>query len=58
MAKPADVPPEAEDPTMWMIDNSLSEFLLMTTPHIRIMCMFGYTMFHGQSAISFPPLQI
>lgn len=34
------------DPTAWMIDNSLSEFLLMPGG-VLYMCMLGYTFLHG-----------
>jgi len=36
-----------EDPSGWMLDNSLAEFVLMNSAEIQYMCMFGYTFFHG-----------
>lgn len=45
-------PPAAEDPTGWMLDNSLSDFLLVNSKEIRYMCIFGYTFFHGHRVFS------
>ena len=47
--KKAAVEPEVvmEDPTAWMLENSLSEFLLMPGG-VLFMCMFGYTFLHGK----------
>lgn len=36
-----------EDPTGWMVDNSISQFLLMPHSGIAYMCMFGYAFVHG-----------
>ncbi len=36
-----------EDPTGWMLDNSISQFVLMPTSGIVYMCMFAYTFVHG-----------
>lgn len=36
-----------EDPSGWMLDNSISQFLLMPTSGIVYMCMFGYAFVHG-----------
>jgi hypothetical protein len=36
-----------EDPTEWMLKNSVAEFVLMHTVEIQYMCMFGYTFLHG-----------
>ena len=36
-----------EDPTAWMLDNVVSEFLLMPGG-VLYMCMFGYTFLHGE----------
>ena len=36
-----------EDPTGWMIDNVISEFLLMPTTGIVYMCMLAYAFVHG-----------
>lgn len=37
-----------EDPTAWMIDNSIAQFVLMPTSGIVYMCMFAYTFVHGK----------
>ena len=37
-----------DDPTGWMVDNSISEFLLMPHSGIVYMCMFGYCFVHGE----------
>ena len=36
------------DPTGWMIDGGLAEFLLMHTNEIKYMAMLGYTYMHGR----------
>mmetsp|Transcript_24053 Transcript_24053/g.26571 ORF Transcript_24053/g.26571 Transcript_24053/m.26571 type:complete len:275 (-) Transcript_24053:310-1134(-) len=39
---------EAEsDPSAWILENDLAQFLLMHTTEIKYMCMFGYTYLHG-----------
>lgn len=50
--KKADVPPETEteDPTSWLIDSGLAEFLLLHTAEMRYMAMLCYTFLHGKSA--------
>uniref|UniRef100_A0A7S2EDN4 Uncharacterized protein n=1 Tax=Trieres chinensis TaxID=1514140 RepID=A0A7S2EDN4_TRICV len=52
MTADASTPPPPEDPTAWVLDNSVAPFLLMSTPSIRYMCMFGYAMFHGNKIFS------
>ena len=37
-----------EDPTAWMINNSMAQFVLMPTSGIVYMCMFAYTFVHGK----------
>jgi hypothetical protein len=39
---------DASDPTAWLIDSGFAEFVLMTTPYIKYMCMLGYTYMHGE----------
>lgn len=39
-------PVEIMDPTAWMLENSVSDFLLMPGA-VTYMCMFGYTFLHG-----------
>ena len=40
--------PVAEvDPTGWMIDNDVANFLLLNQKEILYMCMLGYTFLHG-----------
>jgi len=41
-----------EDPTGWMLDNSISDFLLVSSKEIRYMCIFGYTFLHGHRVFS------
>jgi len=36
-----------DDPTGWMLDNPFSEFVLINTIEIKIMCMIGYTFLTG-----------
>jgi hypothetical protein len=36
------------DPTAWLIDSGLADFVLMNTPYIKYMCMLGYTYMHGE----------
>lgn len=43
---PEDIMSDVQDPTAWMLDNSLSEFLLMPGG-VLYMCMLGYTFLHG-----------
>ena len=35
------------DPTSWIINNELANFVLMNTNEIKYMCMIGYTFLHG-----------
>jgi len=44
----SDEPIVEEDPTAWLIDSSLSEFLLLHTNEIRYMAMLAYTFLHGK----------
>ena len=39
---------EPADPTAWLIDSGLAEFILMNTMEIKYMCMIGYTFMHGR----------
>jgi len=39
---------EPADPTAWLIDSGLAEFILMNTLEIKYMCMIGYTFMHGR----------
>jgi hypothetical protein len=36
-----------DDPTSWIINNELANFVLMNTNEIKYMCMIGYTFLHG-----------
>ena len=36
------------DPSGWMIDNSVADFLLMPHAGITYMCMFAYAFVHGE----------
>jgi len=36
-----------EDPTGWMLENPISEFILMHTFEIQFMCMIAYCFFGG-----------
>lgn len=42
------VSPPPADPSGWMIDNGISQFLLMKTSGIMYMCMFLYAFVHGK----------
>jgi hypothetical protein len=35
------------DPTGWLLDSELAEFLLLHKPEIKYMAMIGYTFLHG-----------
>jgi hypothetical protein len=35
------------DPTGWLVDSDVAQFLLMNTYAIKYMCMVGYTYLHG-----------
>jgi len=39
--------PELVDPSGWMINSPIAEFLLMHTKEIKYMCMLGYTFMNG-----------
>uniref|UniRef100_A0A6U2DME3 Uncharacterized protein n=1 Tax=Pseudictyota dubia TaxID=2749911 RepID=A0A6U2DME3_9STRA len=41
-----------EDPTGWMLNNSMSDFLLVSSKEIRYLCIFGYTFLHGHRVFS------
>lgn len=36
-----------EDPTGWILNNEVANFVLMNTNEIKYMCMVGYTFLHG-----------
>jgi hypothetical protein len=36
------------DPSGWMVDNSIAQFLLMPTSGIAYMCLFAYAFVHGK----------
>ena len=40
------------DPTAWVVDNSVAEFLTSGTVQIKFMCMLGYTFYHGYKVFS------
>jgi len=47
--------PEMEpiiDPTAWMLENPFSEFVLLETIEIKILCMIGYTFFMGNKVFT------
>lgn len=44
-------PEVVEDPTAWMINSGVAEFLLMHTNEIKYMAMLGYTYVHGESIV-------
>mmetsp|Transcript_6690 Transcript_6690/g.10192 ORF Transcript_6690/g.10192 Transcript_6690/m.10192 type:complete len:264 (+) Transcript_6690:51-842(+) len=43
------------DPSGWIIDNDLAQFMLMHKQEIKFMCMFGYTFMHGCKVFSNVP---
>ena len=47
--KPPVADPTPEDPTAWLINGSLAEFVLMHTYYIKCMVMLGYTFMHGKA---------
>ena len=38
---------EVVDPTAWLIDSGLAEFLLLHSHEVKYMAMFGYTFLNG-----------
>eukprot|EP00934_Nitzschia_sp_Nitz4_P002254 Nitzschia sp. Nitz4//scaffold11_size288233//260915//262073//NITZ4_000819-RA/size288233-snap-gene-0.33-mRNA-1//1//CDS//3329534209//2254//frame0 len=45
---PIEDPPEpVYDPSAWVLDNAMAQFLLMHTDEIKYLVMFGYTYLHG-----------
>ena len=40
--------PVLEDPTAWMLENPIAEFILMHTFEIQMMCIMAYTFFGGK----------
>jgi hypothetical protein len=44
--RPKFIPP-ADDPTAWLLDSGVAEFLLMNTLYIKYMCLLAYTYLHG-----------
>ena len=53
--KKEEVPPA--DPSGWLIENSLADFVLMHTEEIRFMCLLGYTFMHGSKLFATLPSQ-
>lgn len=41
-----------EDPSGWILDNSIAQFLLMPTSGIVYMCMFIYAFVHGKKWVN------
>mmetsp|Transcript_3360 Transcript_3360/g.5978 ORF Transcript_3360/g.5978 Transcript_3360/m.5978 type:complete len:246 (-) Transcript_3360:341-1078(-) len=43
------------DPTAWMIDNDISDFLRVQQTSVLYMCMLGYTFLHGSKVFAAAP---
>jgi len=43
------------DPTAWMIDNDIADFLLVHQTSVLYMCMLGYTFLHGSKVFAAAP---
>mmetsp|Transcript_51607 Transcript_51607/g.109744 ORF Transcript_51607/g.109744 Transcript_51607/m.109744 type:complete len:249 (-) Transcript_51607:162-908(-) len=46
---------EPVDPTAWMIDNDVANFLLVHQKEVLYMCMLGYTFLHGGKVFAAAP---
>lgn len=46
---------EIVDPTGWMLDNDLANFLLLRQKEVLFMCMIGYTLLHGSKVFAAAP---
>ena len=40
------------DPTGWMLDNEIANFLLLNQKEVLYMCMLGYTFLHGSKVFT------
>eukprot|EP00956_Cyclotella_meneghiniana_P018486 scaffold30819_cov21-Cyclotella_meneghiniana.AAC.1 len=40
------------DPTAWMLDNEIANFLLLNQKEVLYMCMLGYTFLHGSKVFA------
>mmetsp|Transcript_22181 Transcript_22181/g.36268 ORF Transcript_22181/g.36268 Transcript_22181/m.36268 type:complete len:248 (+) Transcript_22181:48-791(+) len=47
--------PVVVDPTAWMIDNDVANFLLLHQKEVLYMCMLGYTFLHGSKVFKAAP---
>lgn len=43
------------DSTAWMLDNEISQFLIMNTFYIKFMCLVGYTFYAGNKVFPYAP---
>ncbi len=55
MAKKQPEPVAAVDPTGWMVDNDVADFLLLHQKEVLYMCMVGYTFLHGSKVFKAVP---
>lgn len=46
---------EPADPTAWMLDNDVAEFVLLHQKEVLYMCMLGYTFLHGSKVFASAP---
>jgi len=46
---------ESVDPTAWMIDNDVANFVLLHQKEVLYMCMLGYTFLHGSKVFAAAP---
>eukprot|EP00804_Cyclotella_cryptica_P015304 CCRYP_005415-RA/>CCRYP_005415-RA protein AED:0.06 eAED:0.06 QI:185/1/1/1/0.6/0.33/6/1561/250 len=47
--------PVIVDPTGWMVDNEISNFILLHQKEVLYMCMLGYTFLHGSKVFAAAP---
>eukprot|EP00577_Skeletonema_sp_RCC1716_P017694 CAMPEP_0113391448 /NCGR_PEP_ID=MMETSP0013_2-20120614/10722_1 /TAXON_ID=2843 ORGANISM="Skeletonema costatum, Strain 1716" /NCGR_SAMPLE_ID=MMETSP0013_2 /ASSEMBLY_ACC=CAM_ASM_000158 /LENGTH=247 /DNA_ID=CAMNT_0000274705 /DNA_START=41 /DNA_END=784 /DNA_ORIENTATION=- /assembly_acc=CAM_ASM_000158 len=55
MAKKQPEAAAAVDPTGWMVDNDVANFLLLHQKEVLYMCMLGYTFLHGSKVFKAVP---
>jgi len=46
---------EPVDPTAWMLNNDVAEFILLHQKEVLYMCMLGYTFLHGGFSLNRMP---
>lgn len=55
MGRKGQVTEDPVDPTAWMIDNDVANFVLLHQKEVLYMCMLGYTFLHGGKVFAAAP---